>query len=126
MSGTYAPKRYRVPAKRSIAQGLRKPGVMNGTEAKYAEHLEARKSAGEIVWFRYEGVRLKLAPMTTYCPDFFVMLANNEMECHEVKGHFTPEAKAKVKVAADAYPFRFFIVRALPKRDGGGWNLEEV
>lgn len=29
------------------------------------------------------------------------------MECHEVKGFWTDDAKVKIKVAAEQYPFRF-------------------
>lgn len=29
-------------------------------------------------------------------------------------------------IAADMYPFRFFIVRAKAKKAGGGWDVKEV
>lgn len=98
---------------------------MNKTEALYAALLEARKQAGEIVWFRFEGIKLRLADLTTYAPDFAVMLADNSIELHEVKGHWQDDARVKIKVAADQYPFRFIAVRPKPKRDGGGWAVEE-
>ena len=31
---------------------------------------------------------------------------------------------AKIKVAADMYPFRFLAVRVKPKKEGGGWAME--
>ena len=46
------------------------------------------------------------------------------IECHEVKGFWTDDARVKVKVAADQYPFRFIAIKALPKKQGGGWAAE--
>ena len=113
--------------KRFQAVGRLKSGEMNKTEARYqAEILEPRKQAGEIAWYRFEGITLKLAPDTRYTPDFFVMLANGELEAHEVKGFFTDDAKVKTKIAADMFPIRFFIIKARTKKDGGGWEIKEV
>ncbi|MCO7495183.1 hypothetical protein [Stenotrophomonas maltophilia] len=51
--------------------------------------------------------------------------ADGVMACHEVKGHWQDDARAKIKIAAAMYPFRFIAVKARPKRDGGGWAVEE-
>lgn len=108
------------------ARGVRRvPGEMNKTEAAYAEHLEARKLAGEIAAYWFEAIKLRLADNTTYTPDFFVMLPNGLLECHEVKGFWRDDAKVKIKVAADKYPFRFIAVTREPKKLGGGWKVEE-
>ena len=107
------------------ALGRLKAGTMNKTEAEYAQELELRKHAGEIAWYRFEGLKLRLADNTFYTPDFAVMRSNGLMECHEVKGFWTDDARVKIKVAADAYPFAFFAVRKATKRDGGGWAWEE-
>ena len=80
---------------------------------------------GEVVWFRFEGVKLRLADNTFYTPDFAVMLADDTLEMHEAKGHWEDDARAKVKVAAEMYPFRFIAVTRRPKKDGGGWEIEE-
>lgn len=111
--------------KRLQALGRLKPGAMNKTEAAYAEHLGQRQQAGEIAWFKFEGVKLRLADNTFYSPDFAVMLVNGELEIHEVKGFWLDDARAKIKIAADMYPFRFVAMRARPKKDGGGWAIEE-
>lgn len=87
--------------------------------------LELRKRAGEIAWYRFEGIKLRLADNTFYTPDFAVMLATGEMELHEVKGFWTDDARVKTKVAADQYPFRIIVVTVKPKKAGGGWNIEE-
>lgn len=34
-------------------------------------------------------------------------------------------ARVKIKVAAELHPYRFVAVTARPKRDGGGWAVEE-
>lgn len=107
------------------ALGRLKPGTMNKTEALYAETLEQRKQRGELLWYKFEGVKLKLAAKTFYTPDFAVMLANGEMEMHEVKGYWLDDARAKIKVAADMYPFRFIAIKVKAKRDGGGWSVED-
>ncbi|HZH50287.1 MAG TPA: DUF1064 domain-containing protein [Microvirga sp.] len=107
-----------------LALGRLKTGHMNKTEAAYARHLEDRKIAGEVAWYKFEGIKLRLADNTFYSPDFAVMLTSGEMEMHEVKGHWQDDARAKIKIAADLYPFRFIALKARAKKDGGGWAEE--
>ena len=97
------------------------PGVMNQTEEAYAAHLALQLAAGEIAWFRFESVKLKLAEKTHLTVDFFVMTAAGDLEAHEVKGYWEEDARIKVKVAAAMYPFRFLAVQRAP---GGGWKTE--
>lgn len=108
-----------------FALGRLKTGAMNKTEAAYGEHLEALKHAGQILWYRFEGLKLRLADNTFYTPDFAVMAASGELQCHEVKGFWQDDARAKIKIAADMYPMRFVAVKALAKKDGGGWAEED-
>lgn len=111
---------------RMQALGRLKSGEMNKTEQRYAEHLAARLAAGEIKWFKFEGIKLRLADNTFYSGDFAVMAADGVMEIHEVKGFMLDDGAVKLKVAADQYPFRFFLIRAKAKKDGGGWDVREV
>ncbi|RZN40416.1 DUF1064 domain-containing protein [Escherichia sp. E2593] len=111
--------------KRLQALGRLKTGQMNQTEAAYCQMLELRKRAGEVAWYRFEGIKLRLADNTFYTPDFAVMLASGEMELHEAKGMWTDDARVKTKVAADQYPFRIIAVTPKPKKAGGGWKVEE-
>lgn len=111
--------------KNILALGRLKTGQLNKTEQAYQDKLELLKRAGEIAWFKFEGVKLRLADNTFYTPDFAVMLANGQMEMHEVKGHWHDDARAKIKIAADMYPFRFVAAKVRAKRDGGGWTIEE-
>ena len=87
--------------------GRLKSGAMNQTERRYGEHLESRKMRGEILWFKFDCINLRLAEKTFYKPDFFVMTSDNELQVHEVKGHWEDDALVKIKVASDMYPFLF-------------------
>lgn len=121
---------YVAPGRQSGLQRLRalgrlKAGAMNKTEQAYERHLNARREAGEVLWFRFEGIKLRLADNTFYTPDFAVMAADGQLECHEVKGFWTDDARVKIKVAADQYPLTFLAVKAKAKKDGGGWAVEE-
>lgn len=110
---------------KSFALGRLKRGQMNKTEEAYRDRLELLRTAGEVAWFKFEGMKLRLADNTFYTPDFAVMLASGEMECHEVKGFWQDDARAKIKIAADIYPFRFIAVKPEAKKRGGGWITEE-
>jgi hypothetical protein len=105
------------------ALGRLKLGEMNRTEAAYAQVLEAEKIAGDVQWWRFEGVKLRLADKTFLTVDFAVMVRDGTLEMHEVKGFWEDDARVKIKVAADQYPFRFIAItgKAKAKRDGGEW-----
>lgn len=100
-------------------------GAMNKTEQQYADHLKLRQHAGEILWWHFEGVKLRLADNTFYTCDFAVLAADGVLEMHEVKGFWADDARVKIKVAASLYPFRFCAVKAKAKKHGGGWEVEE-
>lgn len=114
---------------RLYALGRMKAGTMNRTEEAYAAHLETRRYAGEIAWWKFEGIKLRLADNTFLTVDFALMLASGELELHDCKGSpaiFTDDARAKMKIAADMYPFQFFVVYPRAKKLGGGWNVERI
>src|SRR5437879_3016 len=102
---------------KNFALGRLKTGVMNKTESAYAQQLELRYRIGEILWFKFEGMKFRLADNTFYSPDFMVMLKSGEMEAHEVKGFWQDDARVKIKIAADMYPFRFVAI----KKTKNGW-----
>ena len=113
--------------KKFYALGRLKTGERNKTEAAYEAYLRILLAAGEITWFKFEGLKLRLADNTFLTVDFFVMTSSGELQAHDVKGGFiTEDANVKMKVAADMYPFRFFLVRAKAKKNGGGWDIKEV
>lgn len=119
--------KLRIPADKlgRVGRGRRPVQDMNGLEQEYANLLELRRHAGEILWWVFEGMTFKLADNTRYTPDFALMLASGEIEIHETKGHWEDDARVKIKVAAALFPFRFVGIRKRPKKDGGGWATEE-
>ena len=108
-----------------FAQGRLKAGVMNKTEQAYARHLAARVDAGTVLWWKFEGVKSRLADNTCYTPDFAVLAADGILEMHEVKGFWMDDARAKIKIAAEIYPFRFKAFKAEAQKRGGGWVFED-
>jgi hypothetical protein len=103
-----------------------KRGVMNQWEEEYTKRLDILKTAGEIKWFAWESMKFRLANKTWYTPDFIVLQSDGQIEVHEVKGYWEDDARAKVKVFAELYPlFRVKAFTKRPKRDGGGWKVEE-
>lgn len=130
-TGVVAPENKPKPGMRAL--GRMPTGHMNKLEAKYAEYLEAERVARRVLWWKFEGIKLRLADNTFLTVDFAVLPAQFDLgerspgalEMHEVKGFMQDDAAVKLKVAADQYPFRFVLVRARAKKDGGGWDLKE-
>ncbi|KAB1444188.1 PDDEXK family nuclease [Bordetella bronchiseptica] len=98
---------------------------MNKTEQAYAAYLAQLQAVGGILWHKFEGVKLRLADNTFYTPDFAVMRSDGQIELHEVKGFWQDDARVKIKVVADMYPFKFLAIKARAKKNGGGWEVEE-
>lgn len=114
------------PDRSARAQQRRQPGTMNKTEAAYAAHLEAAKKMGQVLDFRFEAVKLRLADKTFYTPDFMVLTTDRLIEFHEVKGFWEDDARVKIKVAAEQHWWaRFRAVKKLAAKRGGGWETEE-
>lgn len=99
------------------------PGEMNKTERAYAATLEARKQAGEVAEYHYEGVKLRLGHKCWYTPDFAVQLPDGRWEMHEVKGWWRDDARTKIKVAAAKFAMRFV---AVTRAKGGRWEFEVI
>lgn len=95
-------------------------GQMNGLEKAYAERLKLQQMAGEIVDFKFEAMKFRLAKATFYTPDFVVFRPDGLIECHEVKGHWEDDARVKIKVFAEMYPFEVIGV----SRKRGEWKTE--
>ena len=100
---------------------VRADGEMNKLETDYAGHLSLRLHAGEVLWFKFESIKLRLARNTFYTVDFFVMLTDGTLEAHEVKGFWEEDARVKIKVAAAMFPFQFVGV----KRESKQWVFEQ-
>lgn len=114
---------------RMQAKGRLPKGEMNATEKRYAALLDQRRMAGEVLWWKFEAIKLELAPNTSLTVDFAVMLACGTFEMHDVKGSkaiYADDAKVKMKIAANEFPFVFRVAYPIPKAQGGGWNIEPV
>ncbi|NUF09809.1 DUF1064 domain-containing protein [Snodgrassella sp. ESL0324] len=113
-------------SKNFYALGRLKTGQKNKTEQAYElEVLKPAMQDGSLSWYRFEGVKLRLADNTFYTPDYCVMRSDGTMEIHEVKGFWQDDARVKIKVAADMYPLKFIAVKRQAKKNGGGWSIEE-
>ena len=109
-----------------------RPSRMNKTEAAYAELLELARSLGEIDYFVFEQVHLRLAHRTFYIPDFMVVRNGKPVEFHEVKGgkmvngksrgYWREDARLKIKAVAELHPWARFIGAWCNK---GVWSYEE-
>lgn len=106
---------------------VRRPGVMNGLEREYARHLDLLKLQGAVLDYSFDCLKLRLAEKTFYTPDFLVIMADCALEIHEVKGsskgkpYVEDDAAVKIKVAADAFPFKFVMVWKVH----GDWQTKE-
>lgn len=110
--------------KKFYALGRLKDGALNKTEAAYDSYLKTLLMAGELLWYKFEGMKFRLADNTFYTPDFNLMRPDGQIEIHEVKGFWQDDARVKIKVASEMYPFKFIAVKARAKKHGGGWEEE--
>lgn len=108
--------------RRAMARLSHTQGKMNKTEAEYASRLELFKKCGTLIDYRFEPMKLRLANLTTYTPDFMVIDPDGSVVFHEVKGFWMDDARVKIKVAAEAFPW-FHFVAATKKK--GQWEVEK-
>lgn len=91
-------------------------GEMNGLESRYAGHLDMLKITGQIQGWRFEAVKLKLAPKTFITPGFWVVMLDGTVEFHEVKGFWEDDARVKIKIAAEMFHEFGFVAVTKDKR----------
>lgn len=121
------PRAVAIGASKQMRHVKHTPGEMNKTEARYAQHLEALKASGEVLWWGFEVVKLRLAKRTWLTVDFLVQV-DTGFELHEVKGRkgkrywATEDGKLKAKFAAEQFPF--WPLRIVWPAKGGGWAQE--
>ena len=117
-------------------KGRRKErGVMNTTERRFLnEVLMPQIISCDVVLWWYEAYSWKLTEKTPdgkpgirYTPDFVCMLDTGELVVYEVKGvgNARRQDLNRVKLFADAFPFRVYVARQQSKREGGGFDVEE-
>ena len=108
---TQAPKQAEAKQRANLKPGKKLKGGMNKWETEFAMQLEYRKQAGELVWWAFEPIRIRLANGAWYKPDFVTVDKQNRTEVYEVKGHWREAARVRFKVAVEKLPYRFYIVR---------------
>ena len=101
--------------------------VMNKLESRFAAYLEMQKHLHELIAWDFEPVKFTLARnvkgqrnATTYTPDFLAVYPGN-FTFYEVKGFWRDDAKVKIKVAAEMFPF--FVWQAVQWKKGE-WVFE--
>ena len=115
--------------KRFYALGRMKKGKKNQTEQAFDDYLAAEKLAGRVYWYAFEKVKLQLADNCFLTVDFFVMLEDRRLQAIDVKGSkyiIQDDARVKMKVAAEEFPFEFYYAIPRTKKSGGGWEMVEV
>ncbi len=95
-------------------------GYRSKLERDYARQLEDQLRNGDILWWGYEPMRLRLADGAYYKPDFAVMTWDGALELHETKGFWREASRVRIKVAAERFPWRFIAVT----RSKGRWDVE--
>lgn len=124
---------FRIPVRQ------KQPGEPNKPEKRYIERLQLLQAAGEVVWWAYEPIRLRLAHGCFYTPDFQVITPTEtgayNLELHEVKvmwrvrgGPDKPgilrDGRVKLHTAAELNPYYTFVL-AIEQRDKS-WQLETI
>lgn len=93
-----------------------KPTTVNGrrydskAEARYAQALEMRRRAGEVVMY-LEQVPIRLPGGTVYRCDFVEFLADGTVRFVDVKGVETDVFKVKKREIEALYPIEIEVVR---------------
>lgn len=99
---------------------------MNSLETAWSKELEMLRLAGEVLAWKFEPMKLRLAKKTFYTPDFMVVHKDLHISFDETKGFWQDDARVKIKVAAKDFPwFKFRAIQKLAKKRGGGWTIEE-
>ncbi len=114
-------------SERFRALGRLPKGMMNKTEAAYAQKLEADQHLGKIVGWKFHPMNVRLAKNTFYEVDFLVLHADMSLAIHETKGGFTTDkGQLKIKLCAEVMPWiRMIKATKQTVKNGGGWVLEE-
>ncbi len=113
-------KSNRVAAK---AKSPAVPKGMNKLEQRMQERLLGELMRGEIAWFGFECMTLKLASDCRYTCDFIIIHLDGSIEGRETKGFFRDDAKVKIKVAARMFQWMTFSVWKWTKN---GWQYVTI
>lgn len=100
---------------------------MNSLERRYADEiLDKRKLVGEIRQWWFEEFAFRIGHDCRVTFDFMCWMADGSIEFHECKGRMREDALVKLKVAANRYPFKFYLIKLAKVKEGGGWIIKRV
>lgn len=105
------------------------PKGLNKTEESYSQHLRLLHLAGDILWWGFEAMKVRIGKNCYFSPDFLVMYADSRLELHDTKGRkgktYYAEDDSIVKARATSANFplpMFFVFR----RSDGEWEKVEM
>lgn len=96
----------------------------NKTEKAFRLFLEGRSNYKNVI---REGIGIRLGNGVVYWPDYTCVDQLGRTLIWEVKGFMRDDAAVKIKVAAGLHPeWTFVLVSQLAKKDGGGFEFQEI
>lgn len=108
------------------------PGQMNKVEEEYSQTLERQRIAGEIAWWGFERITVKLAADCRYTSDFTLLHSDGSFEFVQVKGAgpMNETSAVKCRMAAEQFwMFKFSMEKKLTKKQaaeyGATWKRTE-
>jgi hypothetical protein len=107
-----------------LALGRLPQGTMNKTEQAYERDLRDAQTLGDILWYRFEGLKLRLSRQHVLHARLCGAGRRWRDRVPRGQGLLARRCRAKIKVAAEQYPFRFKAVRVRTRKEGGGWAVE--
>ena len=133
-AGLLAPKAGVLPP----ALGRLPQPDMNKTERAYSQYLDLLKASGEIVYWEFEVLTVKLGTDLRLTPDFLVMLPSGRLEFHDTKGakkikvgrhagetkpYIEEDARVKAIVTAAHFVIPMYLVWP---ESNGAWGKREL
>lgn len=111
------------------------PKGMNKTETAYAAHLEILRAAGEIQWYGFEVIKVRIGHDCWICPDFLVVYPDRHLELHDTKGtrkkagtstqsyYAEEDAVVKARAVGANFPVPIYFLYRLTD---GTWEKKEM
>jgi hypothetical protein len=93
-------------------------------ESEWADILSRRQAQGVILEWSFQPERFRIGDGAWYTPDFRVVMPDQSVVFHEIKGGRIREAaRVRFLVCASLHPYRFILVQKQAKKEGGGWKV---
>lgn len=105
------------------------PKGMNKTEESYSQRLEALRWVGDVLYWGFEAVKVRIGRNCWLTPDFLVMYPDGHLELHDTKGrkgktyYAEDDAIVKARAAGANFPIPMYFVF---RRHDGEWEKKEM